>query len=66
MTLVYAKIIGMFVCGADPGAGGCGRHWVGGWTQGKKVTQSKLWIQNSKLFYMYAALLLQVVRIPSS
>ena len=28
------------------------------WTQGKKMTQSKLPIKNSKLFYMYAALLL--------
>ena len=28
------------------------------WTQGKKMTQSKLRIKNSKLFYMYAALLL--------
>ena len=28
------------------------------WTQGKKITQSKLPIKNSKLFYMYAALLL--------
>ena len=65
MTLVYAKIIGMFVCGADPGGGGWGRHWGGGWTQGKKVTQSKLWIKNSKLFYMYVALLLQVVQTPS-
>ena len=26
MTLVYAKIIGMFVCGAEPG----GRGWGGG------------------------------------
>ena len=25
MTLVYAKIIGMFVCGADPGGRGRGR-----------------------------------------
>ena len=30
MTLVYAKIIGMFVCGAEPG----GRGWGGGWTRG--------------------------------
>ena len=28
------------------------------WTQGKKITQSKSQIKNSKLFYMYAALLL--------
>ena len=28
------------------------------WTQGKKIIQSKLQIKNSKLFYMYAALLL--------
>ena len=28
------------------------------WTQGKKMTQSKSRIKNSKLFYMYAALLL--------
>ena len=30
------------------------------WTQGRisKMTQSKSWIKNSKLFYMYAALLL--------
>ena len=28
------------------------------WTQGKKMTQSKSWSKNSKLFYMYAALLL--------
>ena len=28
------------------------------WTQGKKMTQSKSLIKNSKLFYMYAALLL--------
>ena len=28
------------------------------WTQGKKMTQSKSSIKNSKLFYMYAALLL--------
>ena len=28
------------------------------WTQGKKMTQSKSPIKNSKLFYMYAALLL--------
>ena len=37
MTLVYAKIIGMFVCGAEPGgkrwgvgAGGAGRGLMGG------------------------------------
>ena len=31
MTLVYAKIIGMFVCGAEPG----GRGWgVGAWGVG--------------------------------
>ena len=36
------------------------------WTQGQKMIQSKLSIKNSKLFYMYAALLLQVVWIPSS
>ena len=28
------------------------------WTQGKKMTQSKSRIKNSKLFYMYAVLLL--------
>ena len=28
------------------------------WTQGKKMTQSKSLIKNSKLFYMYATLLL--------
>ena len=28
------------------------------WTQGEKMTQSKSLIKNSKLFYMYAALLL--------
>ena len=28
------------------------------WTQGKKMTQSKLLIKNSKLFYMYAVVLL--------
>ena len=28
------------------------------WTQGKKMTQSKSWIKNSKLFYMYVVLLL--------
>ena len=32
--------------------------WRCEWTQGKKMTQSKSWIKNSKLFYMYAALLL--------
>ena len=32
--------------------------WRCEWTQGKKMTQSKLPIKNSKLFYMYAALLL--------
>ena len=32
--------------------------WKCEWTQGKKITQSKLWIKNSKVFYMYAALLL--------
>ena len=32
--------------------------WRCEWTQGKKITQSKSWIKNSKLFYMYAALLL--------
>ena len=31
------------------------------WTQGKKMTQSKSRIKNTKLFYMYVALLLQVV-----
>ena len=36
------------------------------WTQGKKMTQSKSWIKNSKLFYMCAALLLQVVWTPRS
>ena len=36
------------------------------WTQSKKMTQSKLQIKNSKLFYMYAALLLQVVQTPRS
>ena len=36
------------------------------WTQGKKMTQSKSWIKNRKLFYMYAALLLQVVWTPRS
>ena len=36
------------------------------WTQGKKMTQSKSWTQNSKLFYMYVALLLQVVQTPRS
>ena len=35
-------------------------------TQGKKMTQSKSWIKNSKLFYMYVALLLQVVQTPRS
>ena len=34
MTLVYAKIIGMFVCGAEPGVGaegvGAGRVGVDG------------------------------------
>ena len=30
MTLVYAKIIGMFVCGAEPG----GRGWGGGGWEG--------------------------------
>ena len=30
MTLVYAKIMGMFVCGADPG----GRGWGGGGASG--------------------------------
>ena len=34
------------------------------WTLGKKMTQSKSQIKNSKLFYMYAALLLQVVWTP--
>ena len=28
------------------------------WSHGCKMTQSKSWIKNSKLFYMYAALLL--------
>ena len=32
--------------------------WRCEWTQGKKMTQSKSWIKNSKLFYMYVALLL--------
>ena len=32
--------------------------WTYEWTQGKKMTQSKSRIKNSKLFYMYAALLL--------
>ena len=32
MTLVYAKIIGMFLCGAEPG----GRGW-GGWGLGVGV-----------------------------
>ena len=36
------------------------------WTLGKKMTQSKSWIKNSKLFYMYVALLLQMVRTPRS
>ena len=30
------------------------------------MTQSKLSIKNSKLFYMYVALLMQVVQTPSS
>ena len=36
MTLVYAKIIGMFVCGVEPG----GRGWgvgAGGWGLGGVV-----------------------------
>ena len=32
--------------------------WTCEWTQGKTMTQSKSQIKNSKLFYMYAALLL--------
>ena len=32
--------------------------WRCEWTQGKKMTQSKLLIKNSKLFYIYVALLL--------
>ena len=32
--------------------------WKCEWTQGKKMTQSKSPIKNSKLFYMYVALLL--------
>ena len=28
------------------------------WSHGCKMTQNKSWIKNSKLFYMYAALLL--------
>ena len=32
--------------------------WRCEWTQGKKMTQSKSQIKNSKLFYMYAAVLL--------
>ena len=31
MTLVYAKIIGMFVCGAEPGGRGWGGGGWGGW-----------------------------------
>ena len=105
MTLVYAKIIGMFVCGAESwgrgGGGGWGGTWkfpklgpthrwlsVGGWgcTYVRMLCmyirtyifviknsdldphiltkyvghhfKSKSWIKNSKLFYMYAALLL--------
>ena len=34
--------------------------------KGKKMTQSKSQIKNSKLFYMYAALLLYVVGTPRS
>ena len=40
--------------------------WRCEWTQGKKMTQSKSLIKNSKLFYMYAALLLYVVQTPRS
>ena len=36
------------------------------WTQSKKMTQSKSLIKNSKLFYMSAVLLLQVVWTPRS
>ena len=36
------------------------------WPHGCKMTQSKLRIKNSKLFYMYLALLLQVVQTPRS
>ena len=36
------------------------------WTQGKKMTQSKSRIKNSKLFYMYAVLLLRWYRPPRS
>ena len=31
MTLVYVKIIGMFVCGADPGGRGVGVWGKGGY-----------------------------------
>ena len=36
------------------------------WSHGCKMGQSKLRIKNSKLFYMYAALLVQVVQTPRS
>ena len=38
--------------------------WRCEFPQGYKMTQSKLTIKNSKLFYMYVALLLQVIQTP--
>ena len=46
MTLVYAKIMGMFVCGAEPGGRGWG--WVnkGGICNSSQVTAADilLWV----------------------
>ena len=38
MTLVYAKIMGIFVCGAEPGVGGRG-WWSRGWGDTWKCIQ---------------------------
>ena len=42
MTLVYAKIIGMFVCGAEPGGRGWGWWGLGGWWVFMKSLQKSI------------------------
>ena len=44
MTLVYAKIMGMFVCGADPGGGGVGVGGKGGIWNSSQVTSTYIWL----------------------
>ena len=44
MTLVYAKIMGIFVCGADPGFRGVGLGGKGGIWNSSQVTSTYTWL----------------------